>query len=74
MSFVAVHKSKNEIDAASVKGFLENEGINKIIIKADVSNYAGRADGVPTTHSVPHTILVPEEEVEKAKELLKKLG
>ncbi|OGF69831.1 hypothetical protein A3H65_00835 [Candidatus Giovannonibacteria bacterium RIFCSPLOWO2_02_FULL_45_14] len=73
MALVRVKICRNEIEAVAVKGFLENEGIGKVIIKADVSNYAGRIDGVPTINAVPQIILVPEEEAEKAKELLENL-
>ena len=73
MALIKIKICKNEIEAFAVKGFLENEGVSKVIIKADVSNYAGRIDGVPTINAVPQIILVPEEEAEKAKELLENL-
>ncbi|OGF77599.1 hypothetical protein A3F23_00135 [Candidatus Giovannonibacteria bacterium RIFCSPHIGHO2_12_FULL_43_15] len=73
MALIKIKICKNEIEAFAVKGFLENEGVSKVIIKADVSNYAGRIDGVPTINAVPQIILVPEEEAGKAEELLKNL-
>ena len=72
MPLIKVKTYNNQIEAFAAKGYLENGGISKVLMQADISNYAGRVDGIPTG-SVPQIILVPEEEAEKAKELLKEL-
>ncbi len=72
MKLVKVYQAKDEIDAALIVGFLENEGIKAFDNEASVNMppfLSGEYRSM-MTHMIPRDIFVDESQAEEAKTLI----